>query len=152
MNCVIPMLMLASLCVSSVPAAAADTSNNVFGVVPASVATQPGPAALDHHVKRPALLPVLYASFGAVQASDVYTTSAALRSGAYEANPLMRPFAGHPARMIALKAAATASTIFFVERMWKQQHRVAAVVMMAAINGATMAVAMNNARIARRGR
>ena len=52
---------------------------------------------------------------------------------------------------MAIKAASTAGTVFFVERLWKQ-NKVAAVVVMAAINGGTAAVAMNNARIARRSR
>jgi hypothetical protein len=47
-----------------------------------------------------------------------------------------------------LKAATTASTIFFAERMWKK-NKVGAVVMLAAINGATAAVSMHNMRNAR---
>jgi hypothetical protein len=147
------MLILAGLCFSSLPAAAAELSDSVFAVNPALVAAQPGPAAaaLDSHMKRPPILPALYASFGALQAWDVYATSAALRSGAREANPVVRPSTGHAAQTMALKAATTAGTIFFVERLWKQ-NRVAAVVVLGLINGATTAVAMNNVRNARRGR
>ena len=47
--------------------------------------------------------------------------------------------------MLGLKAATTASTIFFAERAWKK-NKVAAVVMMVAINGGMAAVAMNNMR------
>jgi len=153
MTRVIPMLMLASFCFSSVPAAAAETNDNVFGVVPASVAVQPDPAvpALDYRVKRPAILPALYVSLGALQVWDVYTTSAAVRNSAREANPVMASFVGHPAKTIALKAAITASTVFFVERLWRQ-NRVAAVVVLAVMNGATTAVAMTNMRNAQRGR
>ena len=50
--------------------------------------------------------------------------------------------------MLGLKLATTASTIFFAERAWRK-NRVAAVVMMTAINGATAAVAMHNMRNAR---
>ncbi len=148
-----PILMLVSLCLSSLPAAAAETSEAMLAVTPALAATQPGPpaAALDYRVKRPAILPALYASFGAVQVWDVHSTSVAMQRGAREANAVMAPFAGHPAQMIAIKAAATAGTVFFVERLWKH-NRVAAVVVMAAINGATAAVAMNNVRNARRSR
>jgi hypothetical protein len=146
-------LLFAALCLSSVPVAAAETSESAFAVTSAPVIAQRGPAApaRDYHLKRPAALPALYATFGALQAWDLYTTSAALGNGAREANPLMKPLAGHSARAIAFKAATTASTIFFAERLWKQ-NRVAAVVVLAAINGATTAVAMNNMRNARRGR
>jgi hypothetical protein len=148
------MLILAGLCFSSLPAAAAELTDSMFAVAPAPVAVQPRAAAvaLDYGItKRPAILPALYASFGALQALDVYTTSAALRSGAREADPVMGGLTGRQAQTIALKAATTAGTIFFVERLWKQ-NRVAAVVVLAVINGATTAVAMNNARNARRGR
>ena len=151
MKRLIPMLMLAGLCYSNLPAAAAELNESVFAVAPAVVAVHPGPVAatLDHHMKRPAVLPALYVSFGALQAWDVYATSAAMRSGAREANPMMTSVAGHPARVLAVKAASTAATVFFVERLWKQ-NRVAAVVVLALINGATTAVAMNNVRNARR--
>jgi hypothetical protein len=71
-------------------------------------------------VKRPALLPVLYASLGVMQAWDVYSTSAAMKAGAREANPAAAAFAGNAGSLIALKATTTASTIFFAERMWKK--------------------------------
>jgi uncharacterized protein DUF5658 len=99
-------------------------------------------------VKRPAALPALYVTLGVMQAMDVYSTSAALKAGAKEANPTAAPFAGHPGSMIGLKAATMASTIFFSERLWKT-NKVGAVVMMAAINGATAAVSMHNMQNAR---
>ena len=98
--------------------------------------------------KRPAALPALYATLGAMQAWDVYSTSAALKAGAREANPTATPFAGNAGKMMGLKAATTASTIFLTERMWKK-NKVGAIVVMAAINGATAAVSMNNMRNAR---
>jgi len=98
--------------------------------------------------KRPVALPALYATLGAMQAWDLYSTSAALTAGAKEANPTASPFAGSPSSLIGLKAATTASTIFFAERMWKK-NKVGAVVMMVAINGATAAVSMHNMRNAR---
>jgi len=94
-------------------------------------------------VKRPAALPALYVTLGVMQAMDLYSTSAALKAGAKEANPTAAPFAGHPGSMLGLKAATMASTIFFAERMWKT-NKVGAIVMMAAINGATAAVSMHN--------
>ena len=139
-------MILVALCLSSVPIVAADTSE--------TGRTDGTPVAVGvgvQEVRRPAILPALYVSFGALQAWDVYTTSAALNSGAREANPMAAPFAGGSAKILALKAASTASTVFFVERLWKQ-NKIAAVVVMVAINGGTAAVAMNNAGIARRGR
>ena len=102
-------------------------------------------------MKRPAVLPAMYAGFVATQAWDIYTTSAALKNGANEANRVAALFAGSSAKMIGFKAATTASTIFFAERLWKR-NRVAAVVLLAAANGATAAIAMHNARNARVGR
>ena len=98
--------------------------------------------------KRPMILPALYVSLGAVQAWDVDSTSAALKAGAIEGNPLVAPIAGNSAGMIAMKVGTAATTVFFAERLWKK-NRVAAIVMMAGINGATAAIAMRNIRNAR---
>jgi hypothetical protein len=98
--------------------------------------------------KRPAILPALYASLGVMQAWDAYSTSAALKAGAKEANPTAAPFAGNAGSMLGLKAATTAGTIFFAERLWKK-NKVGAIVMMVAMNGATAAVSMHNMRNAR---
>jgi hypothetical protein len=95
------------------------------------------------NVKRPAALPALYVALGVMQAMDIYSTSAALKAGAKEANPTAAPFAGNTGSMIGLKAATMAGTIFFSERMWKT-NKVGAIVMMAAINSATAAVSMHN--------
>lgn len=97
---------------------------------------------------RPALLPALYVTLGAMQILDVYSTQTALRAGAHEANPTMAPVAHSSAAMFGLKAATTASTILLTERMWKK-NRVGAVVLMTVINGATAAVAMHNLHNAR---
>jgi hypothetical protein len=147
------MLMLATVFFMGVSAAAAETNENAFATAPGLAAARPAPAvaAPDHRTTRPAMLPALYASYGALQAWDACSTSAAVRNGAREANPVTVRLAGSPAKMIALKAATTAGTFFFVERIWKQ-NRTAAVVVMAVINGATTAIAMNNMRNARRGR
>ena len=97
---------------------------------------------------RPAALPALYASLGAMQIWDVYSTRAALKAGARELNAAAAPFAQSTGSMLGLKAGATAGTIFFAERLWKK-HKTTAIVMMVAINGATAAVAMRNTRNAR---
>ena len=106
---------------------------------------------ISSDVKRPGLLPALYATLGAVQAWDVYSTSLALKAGAREANAAAAPFTSNKGSMFGLKAATMAGTILCAEKMWKK-NRVGAVVMMAAINGATAAVAMHNMQNARIGR
>ena len=93
--------------------------------------------------KRPAVLPVFYATLGAVSAWDMYSTSAALKAGAVEGNPIVAPVASNTGGMLGLKLATAGTTIFFAERLWRK-NRVAAIVMMAAINGATAAVAVRN--------
>ena len=109
--------------------------------------TLPLTALYQPQLKRPVLLPALYVTLGAMQAWDLHSTSAAIRAGAHEANPVAA-LATSNGSLLGLKVATTASTIFFAERVWKK-NRVAAVVMMTAINGATAAVAMHNMRNAR---
>ena len=114
-------------------------------IAPAVIWT-PAPALSS---SRPAILPALYASFGAMQAWDIYSTSQAMKVGAREANPVATHFTKNNGAMIGMKVAATASTILFSERLWKK-NKVAAVVLMASINGATAAVSMHNMRNAGR--
>ena len=119
------------------------------GVARAEETDQAAPMSINViEVKRPAILPVFYASLGVMQAWDVYSTSAAVRAGAREANPAAAPFAGNAGSLIALKATTTASTIFFAERMWKK-NKAGAIVMLAVINGATAAVSLHNMRNAK---
>jgi hypothetical protein len=121
-------------------------TGSMAGVVHAAEADETTPMSVSvAQVKRPVALPVLYASLGLMQAWDIYSTGAALKAGAREANPAAAPFAGNAGSLIALKATTTASTIFFAERMWKK-NKVAAIVMLTAINGATAAVSMHNMR------
>jgi Domain of unknown function (DUF5658) len=102
----------------------------------------------EPQLKRPAMLPALYVTLGLMQAWDLVSTSAAIKAGAREANPAAAAFATSKGSMLGLKAVTTASTIFFAERAWRK-NKVAAVVMMVAINGGMAAVAMNNMRNAR---
>lgn len=136
-----------ALCVANATSAAAQAIT-----VPVSPRVVMEPVSLIRlappPAKRPMILPALYISLGAVQAWDVYSTSAALEAGAIERNPLVAPVVGNSAGMIALKLATAGTTVFFAERPWKK-NRVAAIVMMAGINGATAAIAMRNIRNAR---
>jgi hypothetical protein len=104
-------------------------------------------ASLARTAKRPTLLPSLYGTFATLQVLDVISTRKALAAGGHEANPLMRN--GNLGTTIALKAASATATIYLTERLWKQ-NRVAAVVVMAAINGLGLAVVAHNSRIAYR--
>ena len=99
---------------------------------------------------RPLLLPTLYAGTAFLQGYDAYSTLTALKSGATEANPMMKGITKSPIAFVALKASMTAFSIMGAERMWKNDHRVAAVVMMVASNGMMAAVAAHNASVLQR--
>jgi hypothetical protein len=98
---------------------------------------------------RPAVLPVMYAALGGLQALDIYSTRRSISGGgAREINPLMKQAAGSSGVMLAAKALSTAGTIYFAERLWKK-NRKGAMILMAAINGVTGAIAMRNMKHAR---
>jgi hypothetical protein len=99
-------------------------------------------------VRRPSLLPALYASQIALQVLDAHSTSKALGRGAHEANPLMKGVVGNRGAMMAVKAGVAAGTIFLAERMWKRGNRVGAIATMLVVNGVTGAVVANNYRVA----
>ena len=143
--------LVAGLTFSATGARAAE-KEDVHIVNLRAVVVQPvPPITVAPHAKRPAVLPLLYATLAATQAWDVYSTRAALAAGAREANPASAPFATNTGAMIGLKAATTAGTILFAERMWKK-NKVAAIVMLGAINGATAAISVHNMRNAKVGR
>ncbi len=97
-------------------------------------------------LRRPALLPVLYGAYATLQTLDAVSTKKALAASAYEANPVLK--SGSMGAMLAVKAAGGAATIYFAERAWKK-NRVGAIVLMAALNGATAAIAAHNVKNAR---
>ena len=99
---------------------------------------------------RPLLLPTLYAGTAVLQGYDAYSTLTALKSGATEANPLMKGITKSPIAFVALKAGMTAVSIMSAERMWKNDHRVAAVLVMVVSNGMMAAVAAHNASVLHR--
>ena len=103
--------------------------------------------SLSQSPRRPAMLSTLYGTYGALQALDVVTTRRALAAGAREQNPVMNN--GNMATMIAVKAAAGVSTVYFTERLWKK-NRAGAIVVMAALNGVSAAIVAHNQRIGRR--
>jgi hypothetical protein len=94
--------------------------------------------------KRPVILPVLYVGLAGLQAYDVYSTRTGLSRGAAELNPIVAPVAGDTSRLIVLKAASTATTIYLAERLW-HNNKTAAILTMIAANGVMAAVAAHNA-------
>jgi hypothetical protein len=103
----------------------------------------------DRQDRRPAALPIMYATLGALNALDIYSTRQALAAGAHEANPLMKKASVNAGAMTAVKALSMAGTIYFTERAWKK-NRKGAIITMAIINGATAAIAAHNLRHAGR--
>jgi hypothetical protein len=146
--------VILALAISASPAAEMpQTPISLASAAAISVPAEPGPAAnsgrvteawmIDTPERRPAMLPALYATLGAMQALDVYSTRRAMTAGANEANPLMRKASGNTGAMLAVKAASTAATVFFAERAWKKNKK-GAVIMMLAVNGAMAAVTVRN--------
>lgn len=101
-------------------------------------------------IERPKALMPMYAGFVALQGYDAYSTLKAVRAGGVERNHLMAHAAKSPAQMISVKGAATLSSIWAAERLWRANHRKAAVVLMAVTGGMMAAVAANNACVLRR--
>lgn len=149
--------VLVALAVSGVPASIDSANSARAAAAPteqsmASPVVRVAPAErwqMDTPQARPAALPLLYASLGALQVADVLSTNRALAGGATEANPVMRDAAGNTGAALAIKALSTAGTIYFAERAWKK-NRKGAIVLMVAINAVTAAVAAHNLRVASR--
>ena len=95
--------------------------------------------------RRPFVLPGLYAGYITLQALDTSYTLRSLPLLAREVNPLMKGVTKYPAAFVALKAGLTIGAIMNAERLWKDDHRVAAVVLMAASNGLMAVVVHRNA-------
>ena len=93
------------------------------------------------------VLPVLYGSYGLLQAMDIVSTKRAIAAGAHEANPLGT--SGNLGATIAIKAGTGAATFFAAEKLWKK-NRVGAVMLMVAANGVSAAVVSHNYGNARR--
>lgn len=98
-------------------------------------------------VRRPLLLPALYAGSAVLQGYDAYSTMSALKRGGVEANPLMRSVVKSPVAFVAVKASVTAASIMAAERLWKNNHRVGAVALMLVSNGVMGMVAAHNASV-----
>jgi hypothetical protein len=103
------------------------------------------PVKVAEAISRPAALTALYASYGALQAYDVYSTRKALGLGAREVNPLMQGVVGNTGTLVAMKVGVGAATILAAERLWKT-NKPAAIGVMIAGNSVAAIVAAKNAR------
>lgn len=88
-------------------------------------------------------LPALYVGFGVLQALDAHSTLRAVEGGHRERNPVVAPLAHRPGAMVGLKAATTAGTIYLAHRLGRR-NRVAAIVLMVAMNSAYGAIVAAN--------
>ena len=84
-----------------------------------------------------------YASFIGLQMLDMVTTRAAVSSGAFELNPLMRLVGAAGPGGITLKAATTAITLYRVKKL-AQKNPAAARAAIDALNAATVEASLNN--------
>ena len=138
-NRVLLIAVVAVLSLSALPAYADET------VVGGGVTPSTSMRARDS-VSRPALLPVLYASYAGLQAYDIYSTRQAVSRGARESNPMMQSAAGSTPGKVALKAGVTVGTIVAAERMWKS-NKVGAIAVLVASNSVAAIVAARNSRV-----
>ena len=127
------------LTVGSVTGAAAEKAESA---APPAVA-----ASSDVPKPRPQIVPPLYASLAALQAFDGYTTLRGIKAGAHEGNPLVGNAAGHPIAMWSIKAASTAATIYYAERLWRGHRRGQAITLLAVTNAIMGVVAAHNASV-----
>jgi hypothetical protein len=158
-----PLEAIPTAFVAASPSAFADVPNTVETVIetvpiswaadwsryqPAGILAQPPPAALQRKLTDPAFMRKLYWTYVGLQAADIASTTAAIRSGkGREGNPLLGDVAHSPARLIGVKAATTVATIYTVEKL-REKHPVAASVTLIAINATLAAVTINNVSVA----
>jgi len=105
------------------------------------------PTALFVRRGRPVLLPVMYMTAVGLQGYDVYSTMTALKNEAVELNPMMKGVVQNPKAFIAMKAGVAGISIIAAEKMWRDHHRVAAVLTMVASNAVMGAVAHHNSKV-----
>ena len=96
-------------------------------------------------------LTAMYGGLVTLQALDAHSTFRALDAGLDEANPLMRWASSHPVAFVSAKAAATAGTVYVVERI-RKKHPKRAIVFIAAINATYAFVVAHNYKASSRAR
>jgi hypothetical protein len=149
MTFIIPAAAILALAFSAQPADAGDDAT-IAPSIDWSETFRPSPIVWenttwgDDKISRPPALTVLYVSYAALQAYDVYSTTRALERGAREANPLMQSVVASTPGFIAVKAAAGIATVVGTERLWRK-HKAAALAVMFAANSVSAVVAARNA-------
>ncbi len=96
---------------------------------------------------RRAVLSSLHAVTGVVQTWDGMLTMRVLRAGGVEANPLMKPLTRNEGTMLGVKIAAAVATVIGTETLWRDNHRLAAIVTSVVANSAMAMVARHNAQV-----
>lgn len=117
------------------------TSDGPVGPFPSVERSVPG------RDPRHAVLGTLHVLTGIVQGYDGLLTTRVLRSGGVETNPLIKPVAGNQGAMVAIKVAAAVATVVGSESMWRNNHRVGAIVASVVANSAMAMVAHHNSRV-----
>ena len=116
---------------------------------PLAATAAPTAAPDFSRIRRPSVLPALYAMTAVTQALDAHSTFAALGRGAREANPLMQGAANHGGALLAVKAGAAIGTVYMAEKMWRR-NRAGAIAAIVAMNVVTAAIAAHNYAVAAR--
>lgn len=106
-------------------------------------------ASAQERLDRPGLLIPLYAVNATLHGLDIHSTMRSLEAGNREANPLMSGMSTKT--MIGVKVAASATSIWASEKLWKR-NRWTAVGVMVATNALLSAAVAQNYRITRRAR
>lgn len=96
---------------------------------------------------RRAVLSALHALTGVVQTYDGMLTMRVIRAGGTETNPLMKPVAGNEGAMMGVKVAAAVATVIGTETLWRDNHRIAAIVASVVVNGGMAMIARHNAQV-----
>jgi len=96
---------------------------------------------------RRAVLASLHAVTGVVQTYDGILTMRVLRAGGVEANPLMKPVTRNEGTMLGVKIAAAVATVIGTETLWRDNHRVAAIVTALVANSAMAMTVRHNAHV-----
>ena len=111
-------------------------------------------SAIEHSVPREmrrdprrAVLSSLHLMTGVVQGYDGLLTLKVLKAGGIETNPLIKPVASNEGAMLAVKMAAAISTVIGTESLWRNDHKVGAIVAAIVANSAMAMVARHNAKV-----
>ena len=133
---------------------ASDTSatlSPLFPATPGTAASTGGAAGTTapdfSRIRRPKLLPALYAVTVLTQVLDAHSTTSALSRGGREVNPVMQGVASNRGALLAVKMGAAAGTVFVAEKLWRR-NRTAAIALMVAVNVATAGIAAHNYSVA----